>query len=114
MTTAEPQYARLRCIICGDRLPRAFPDKADLPYGGTVFTTHGHYGSTVFDPAAGSETLEITICDHHMRAKAREGLILHNTVVRYEEPVYETRPWEGPQPSPQQAPGGSEGEGNVP
>lgn len=32
------------------------------PMDGLHFTTHGHYGSTIFDPMDGT-TLDIAICD---------------------------------------------------
>jgi hypothetical protein len=58
----------LNCFKCNKELEPAVKDnpfKENQPYGGTVFTSHGHYGSTVFDPPGldGSRFLEITICD---------------------------------------------------
>lgn len=67
----------LDCIVCGKVLESAMPD--DVPYGGnqpsggTAFQTHGHYGSTVFDPMNGFY-LEITVCDACL-ADARDARV---------------------------------------
>lgn len=51
----------MKCIICGKILESAF-DNEIQPYGGTMFSTYGHYGSTVFDPMDGTQLILI-ICD---------------------------------------------------
>ena len=63
----DDQYT-LPCFICGKELEPAFKETFDnvynQPFGGTVFKTHGHYGSTAWDPVGMSEKiLELTICD---------------------------------------------------
>lgn len=52
------------CIVCKKEL-----DNVDIgggernqPFAGTAFISHGHYGSTSFDPMDGSY-LEINVCD---------------------------------------------------
>lgn len=87
----------LPCIVCGAELEPAFKDSTAVnqPYRGTVFYTHGQYGSTVFDEM-GREKLEITVCDRCMVKKAEEGTILHSTIVKYEQPVFKVRLWKGP------------------
>lgn len=46
----------LPCLRCGQPLPSVLGPAADIsqPAGGTVFTSYGQYGSTVFDEADGS------------------------------------------------------------
>jgi hypothetical protein len=39
----------LPCIVCGKDLINVGGDVDNRPYGGTEFTTIGHYGSTVID-----------------------------------------------------------------
>lgn len=70
----------LNCIVCDKELAAAFPSEAveNQPYGGTTFSTNGHYGSTVFDPFDWSETLEINICDPCLAEKAEENCVIHN------------------------------------
>lgn len=58
----------LPCISCGAILESALPGTPDVdivnqPYKGTVFTSTGQYGSTVFDPITGADFIEITVCD---------------------------------------------------
>lgn len=51
----------LKCFKCDRSLTNAFMDGIQ-PIEGTAFLTHGHYGSTYFDPMDGSK-IEIVICD---------------------------------------------------
>jgi hypothetical protein len=86
----------LPCFICEKKLEPAFPDGIaddafNQPYAATAFTTHGHYGSTVFDPMDHSY-LELTICDECL--VKRKHLIQH---IQKREPRPETvfsRRWE--------------------
>lgn len=66
------------------------------PYGGTTFTSHGHYGSTVFDPLAESVFLEINVCDECLVESASER-VLRGRPTRPERPSYE--PWEPEHPT---------------
>lgn len=57
------RYA-LPCICCGVELENI--DRGvdvNQPYNGTTFTSHGHYGSTIYDPMYTGHYLEINICD---------------------------------------------------
>lgn len=74
----------LACIVCRTALESANPPEIEdnQPYAGTTFTTHGHYGSTIFDPMSPSEMLEINVCDPCIAAAAADGLVLHTTVTR--------------------------------
>lgn len=67
----------LSCIACGKSLDSVLRDDdvENQPYGGTCFTTHGHYGSTIFDPMDG-HYLELNVCDVCLRRLAGEGKIL--------------------------------------
>jgi hypothetical protein len=66
----------LPCIICDKQLDSAANDPAfdRVPYGGTIFYTNGHYGSTVFDSLDG-ELLEIVICDKCL-VERRKGRVV--------------------------------------
>lgn len=55
------RYA-LQCIACGRELKNVDDDSVNQPYCGTAFISHGHYGSTAFDPMDG-HYLEINVCD---------------------------------------------------
>lgn len=62
------------CIICGANLERVFTDEGQ-PNDGVVCTTHGNYGSTVFDDLTG-EYLAFNICDSCLTDKAAEGRVM--------------------------------------
>ncbi len=53
---------KCECIKCGSKMDNITANRGFQPYGGTAFSTHGHYGSTVFDPMDGT-ALEIVVCD---------------------------------------------------
>ena len=87
------------CFICGKQ-PRPVwrgddPEEdgpSAAPYGATMFTTRGHYGSTVFDEMDRT-SLRVTICDDHLLEGARQGRVLHVTEVRApSDPV--VAPWD--------------------
>lgn len=86
----------LPCIVCGVALEDALPGEGEVtnqPHAGTSFTTHGHYGSTVFDPMDDSESLTITVCDPCLRRRAGEGYVI-NTVVTPQRPKRKVRRWD--------------------
>jgi hypothetical protein len=64
------------CVICHKRLDEAIPDSTNQPYKATTFMTHGHYGSTFFDPMDGSY-LEINVCDECLERVKSENKIYH-------------------------------------
>lgn len=79
----------LPCIVCGVQPEAAAPGKSDLPYKATVFTSYGHYGSTVID-TMGEYFIEVNICDDCLRKskdKIRQGSHERTTTTHYE-------PWE--------------------
>lgn len=58
--------SELICLRCDRQLdsidgPQDFAE-IHTPYNGTIFTTYGHYGSTIFDEM-GDKFLSITLCD---------------------------------------------------
>lgn len=62
------------CIICGGPLERVGPDEGQ-PNDGVVCTTHGNYGSRIFDSLNG-EYLAFNICDGCLEEKAAEGRVM--------------------------------------
>jgi len=66
----------LDCLACGKRLWNVHDDCRNQPGEALSFTTHGAYGTTVFDPDDG-HYLEINICDECMReARARKRVYI--------------------------------------
>src|SRR4051794_10900173 len=67
----------LPCVVCGCELEDVGHGGGDgnQPYAGTAFQSHGHYGSTIYDPMDG-RYIEINICDPCLRdpgERVREG-----------------------------------------
>jgi hypothetical protein len=61
---------KIGCIACGKELDnleyisRSKGTKVEVhPMNGLHFRTHGHYGSTIFDPMGTGEYLDVAICD---------------------------------------------------
>lgn len=80
----------LPCIACGKGLEDAIPGTPEhpvenQPYQGTVFTSHGQYGSTVFDSMTG-EFLEINVCDECL--KINRDMVLIGRVKTTQEVTY--------------------------
>lgn len=65
----------LPCVVCGEALRNIEETATNQPYKGTAFTTHGHYGSTSFDPMDG-RYLELNLCDKCIVRLGYEGKIL--------------------------------------
>jgi hypothetical protein len=57
----------LPCIVCGKNLLNVYARDDggfnNQPHDGIAFYTHGHYGSTVFDPGHTYVRMEISVCD---------------------------------------------------
>ncbi len=64
----------LPCIRCGTKLERAIPVEQNHPDSAVACTSHGNYGSTVFDPGDG-HYLEINLCDSCLVQAAEEGRV---------------------------------------
>jgi hypothetical protein len=67
--------ALLPCFVCGGVLENAVPNVENQPYGGTEFSTPGHYGSTFWDSFDGQE-LVLNICNVYLW-KRTERLGVH-------------------------------------
>lgn len=82
-TTAQDVHLPLRCIRCGCDLAAVFPDDSPLqPSGGTMFTSGGNYGSTVWDPSVSSrDRLHINVCDRCLTLAAQEGVVARVTTL---------------------------------
>jgi hypothetical protein len=64
------------CIVCHKPLENAFENVANQPDNGLEFITHGHYGSTVFDPVGVyPHYLVVNICDECLAKAAKSGLV---------------------------------------
>jgi hypothetical protein len=61
------------CIICGAELQRVWEDEGQ-PNDGVVCTTHGNYGSRVYDSLNG-EYLAFNICDPCLTKAGEQGRI---------------------------------------
>lgn len=85
----------LPCIVCDKPLEDAMPGVDNQPHAGNAFTSHGHYGSTVFDCEGGY--LEINVCSECLIAK-RNTSVFHVTestpIVRQK---YDYKFWNPPQ-----------------
>lgn len=76
------------CLICGKALEVAVFGEYGQPWGASVFTTPGHYGSTVFDPMDGT-SLEIVVCDGCLTGRADRVTLLRPRRVEHPPPVRE-------------------------
>lgn len=68
----------LPCVRCDKPLQNVEPDytPANQPYEGTAFVSHGHYGSTIFDPMDGTY-IELNVCDECLKGLQGTGKVLH-------------------------------------
>ena len=74
-----------RCLLCEQEIEADDVTVQDA----TVWTSHGNYGSKVYDPLNGAVFLEALICDECLVQK--RGLI-EEVVVRQPRPVVERQP----------------------
>lgn len=59
------------CIACSKTMESVLPEGRGIqPLGGLAFCSHGHYGSSYFDPMDGS-FIEIAVCDECLSKTAR-------------------------------------------
>src|ERR1044072_5509870 len=80
------------CIRCNKPLSNIFDHAENQPYEGTTFQSHGHYGSTAFDPMDG-QYIEINVCDaclialsatHVMQGRDRRPVMCEGSVIGFE------------------------------
>lgn len=88
----------LPCIACGAELESAWPhdvekdENLNQPYAGTTFISHGHYGSTVWDPMDDARRLEVNVCDPCLLVAGKGGkVLLGQTVIKRETTL---GPWD--------------------
>ncbi|ACL42321.1 hypothetical protein Achl_4370 (plasmid) [Pseudarthrobacter chlorophenolicus A6] len=93
MTGSTPAVLNttLPCAACLRPLERVDGDP-DVPYDANIFTTHGHYGSTTFDPVFGGERLELHICTPCMMTM-RENAAIHRILQATEATAEQTFIW---------------------
>lgn len=94
------------CIACGRELKQVEDDAPEnQPYGATEFRTHGHYGSTAYDPMDG-HYIVVNICDLCLVTHAdrvREGrdrrpVLLEGVIVGWDDVDWKPVHWR-PKPS---------------
>lgn len=73
----------LSCIVCGYEPKHAIDPAGEEEYDNhpseaTIFTSHGHYGSTFFDPMD-SSYIEINVCDECLKKAQEKKQIIINT-----------------------------------
>lgn len=77
----------LPCLVCGKTLSSVLPNPdINQPNDGTAFSTSGHFGSTVFDPANGT-LLEVNVCDPCLVERHARVLLINDDDGSF-------RPWE--------------------
>ena len=77
----------LPCVVCGKALRNAFEDAENQPSDGVACTTHGNYGSTVYDPVLTGEFIEFNLCDECLVRAGEQGRIY---TARTRRPVFMT------------------------
>lgn len=79
------------CLVCGRELKPIFSDISGhrQPDGATMFTTHGNYGSTVFDELDGTQ-LQINICDGCLKERSGRA---HLLIVRRQREEIDAYSW---------------------
>lgn len=90
----------LPCIACGRELRNIDEAATNQPYAGTAFGSHGHYGSTIYDPMDG-HYIEINVCDACLalhRERVLEGrdskpVLEDGVVIGREEVSWRLMPW---------------------
>lgn len=64
---------KIHCIACRSELVNIDPEGFQ-PQRGLAFKTHGHYGSTFFDPMDG-RSIEVAVCDACLARAKAAGII---------------------------------------
>ena len=95
------------CIVCGKELHNVMDESDNQPSSGTAFQSHGHYGSTAWDPMDG-QYIEINVCDpclieHKARVLVgRDGraVVCDGAIVGWEQVRRPLLPWNPDLPAP--------------
>lgn len=69
------------CACCFKDLECVEEDLPYQPYDANIFNSHGHYGSTLYDPVNIREVLSLSICSACMLKAAEHGAITKVTEV---------------------------------
>lgn len=70
-----PRDSLIPCLVCGRQLDNVDDESCNCPDGADCFSTHGHYGSRLFDPMNG-EYLEINVCSDCLRTAVDSNRVL--------------------------------------
>jgi hypothetical protein len=70
------------CIVCGCTMARADDSYEAQPGDGVMCTTHGNYGSTVYDPMDGAY-LSFNICDKCLVEAGEKGRVMEGRDWKY-------------------------------
>lgn len=84
------------CLVCAAELCGAFEGISawDQPGEAVVFTGHGAYGSTVFDPFDKRVRLTVVVCDTCLTSARDQGRVMRTTTAHHVTTEHEkwTRP----------------------
>lgn len=69
------------CLICGKSLERVIPEYEAQPYEGVSCSTHGNYGSRVFDSMDG-ELIAFNICDECFVEAGDKGRLFYRQTMK--------------------------------
>jgi hypothetical protein len=74
------QTCDIRCIVCKKQLQFAGPEDKEhkiQPYGGIMCSSHGNFGSTVFDPYCSDHNAELLflVCDECLMERRSEVVV---------------------------------------
>lgn len=88
-------HTTLPCAVCCQPLERV-GGEPNVPYDANIFATHGHYGSTSFDPVFGGEHLALHICTGCLTTM-RENATIHRVLTATEATPEQTVIWGSPE-----------------
>jgi hypothetical protein len=100
------------CFKCG-YVPKSVDEEhwPEQPYGATVFTSGGQYGSTVYDPMSNLQHLRIILCDKCLLEHKAE---VQEVFVTPRSSFYNYQPWDpGPFIESEEPCGSSPGDATV-
>lgn len=106
------QRVMIPCFKCG-YVPESVDKEhwPEQPYGATVFTSGGQYGSTVYDPMSNLRHLRIILCDKCLLKHKAE---VQEVFVTPRSSFYDYQPWDpGPFIESEEPCGSSPGDATV-
>jgi hypothetical protein len=104
------------CFKCG-YVPESVDKEhwPEQPYAATIFTSGGHYGSTVYDPMSPDQHLRIILCDKCLlehKAEVQEVFVTRRSS-RYDYQPWNPGPCEDNFPESEEPCGSSPGDATV-